>query len=271
VRSALIVLPPPSLGNLLGLTPRDEPMGIQARLPKGAVERFHVRIVRGLAGPREIDPHAVLISPPMLSPLVVPGSGAFLQPVEGARASAIAAQDSWKDVLLKVILQKVQVKELLLLWRKCHYSFARLRYSAISNFRSSAPRDMTLSCRLFTSLSCRLIPTCVFSKTQRVLRPNSSTDCPIPGFSRVISACRTMQAAILTRNRCRERALGKACVGPLMVARTSVCLGRWPWWPIEVTEGDPRGDVLLVSALRRLTCINEFLRTQHTLEKMRLA
>jgi len=48
----LIVLPPPSFDNLLGFTQRHEPMGIQAFLPKGAVERFHVCIAGGLAGPQ---------------------------------------------------------------------------------------------------------------------------------------------------------------------------------------------------------------------------
>src|SRR5271155_2197371 len=63
VRPTLVVLPAPSLYDLLGFRQRREPMGIQAFCSESSVERLHEGIVRGLPWTRKGDAHSVLIGP----------------------------------------------------------------------------------------------------------------------------------------------------------------------------------------------------------------
>src|SRR5690349_4420162 len=63
VRTALIVFPPPAFDDLLGLGQGHEPVHIQTLGSKRAIERLHVRIVRGLSRARKIDLYPVVVSP----------------------------------------------------------------------------------------------------------------------------------------------------------------------------------------------------------------
>jgi hypothetical protein len=63
VRTALILFDPPCLDETPRLDQRLEPMDVQAFVAQRTVERPDERVVGRLAGPRKVDPLAVVIGP----------------------------------------------------------------------------------------------------------------------------------------------------------------------------------------------------------------
>ncbi|MNX73024.1 hypothetical protein D3C86_1044010 [compost metagenome] len=59
----MIILVTPGGDLVPGFLERQEPVGVQALVPKTPVEELDVGVVRGLSGPGEVQRDAVLVSP----------------------------------------------------------------------------------------------------------------------------------------------------------------------------------------------------------------
>jgi len=65
VGSEAVVLLPPSLDFVLGVSQRQEPVGVQAPVPEAAIKRLDEGVVRRFAGPGEVRCHLAIIRPPV--------------------------------------------------------------------------------------------------------------------------------------------------------------------------------------------------------------
>ena len=63
MRTALVIVPPPSLNDDLRLDYRHEPVQVQALVPQAAVEGLDERIIGRPARPGEVDPCAMVVGP----------------------------------------------------------------------------------------------------------------------------------------------------------------------------------------------------------------
>lgn len=61
--SQMVVVLPPGYDVGMGVFKGQEPVHIQALIPKAAGKRFDERVVRGLAEPGEVQHHPVVVSP----------------------------------------------------------------------------------------------------------------------------------------------------------------------------------------------------------------
>jgi len=93
VRTTLIVFPSPAFDDLPCLRQGGEPVYIQTLGPQRAVERLHVRVIRGLPRPREVDAHLVVIGPQ-------------IHDLTGELRSVIAEQELGNPALLPNAIQR---------------------------------------------------------------------------------------------------------------------------------------------------------------------